>query len=74
MAEGVAGRGSCTGLCYLLQLERMARELGISANKDKVANISRLLATVPHNKSGLVPRSSLSGAGQLGSGKPGRAG
>jgi hypothetical protein len=46
MAEGVAGRGSCTGLCYLLQLERMARELGISANKDKVANISRLLATM----------------------------
>jgi hypothetical protein len=29
---------------------------------------------VPHSKSGLVPRSSLSGAGQLGSDKQGRAG
>jgi hypothetical protein len=26
----------CTGLCYLLQLEKLSRELGVTNNKDKV--------------------------------------
>jgi hypothetical protein len=35
---------------------------------------AELLVTVPHSKSGLVPRSSLSGAGQLGFWEIGKGG
>jgi hypothetical protein len=36
LVAGGSKMAPCTGLCYFLQMEKLARELGISNTKDKV--------------------------------------